>query len=149
MSRIARSWSFVEPEMVGVGTTYGTLGPIPNGDVLRRLRVFHWSNGASVSAFGAHMCSGGEASVGQYGQGTNLIQRGVAPTGGDPRVRLRTDQAGFSWFEVPIGIAVQGGPQYVIVELVQAIAAHAVSWLVTLEVQPRSFFGQIAAALKP
>lgn len=104
-------------QVEGVGYQEGVLGPLADGDYVRRFTYQLTCEGVLNCVFGASIGASNEATIQAFANGTSIIQRGETPGYGQPVcfVQGAAGSQHFGW--LPVGIVGAGGARYVIVHL--------------------------------
>lgn len=108
-------------------TTFVSLGPVPNGSIVKSLRIAISCSGAAsvqVIAIAAAIGSSKEGSLVALNAGRSLIRFSNVRTVGPPSVTFGLAAAGGERrLEIPIGVLVKGGAQWVIVGVLSTLVA--------------------------
>jgi hypothetical protein len=116
------------------GPEYGLLGPFSEEDVLRRVRVFWWTNLAQAMNFGASLGQSAEASSGAYQAGLPVLTRSQSQVLAMPQVTFRGGATSHGWFELPLGVRVTTGSRYVVCRVTASSDPAKANFLVTADV---------------
>lgn len=108
-----RSWCTVDIQL-GTATAYGLLGPLADGDYLRRVAVTIEADAATQGRFAATLGASGEASEGAFRTGVPIIQRSTGVTYNVPHYFFYVVAGVPSWFWIPVGIVGSVGSRYVV-----------------------------------
>ena len=108
-----RSWCTVFTG-VGVASDYGLLGPLAEGDYLRRLMVMINVNGVQGGGFAAAVGPSDQATLESFESGVPVIQRSDVTSGIVPCIYWHAVAGAPTWFWIPVGIVGSVGARYVV-----------------------------------
>lgn len=98
----------------GEASCYGLLGPLAEGDYLRRLMVAISANGAQYGRFAASVGPSEQANLQSFEAGVPVIQRSTLTAGIVPCLVWYAAAGAPTWFWIPVGIVGSVGARYVV-----------------------------------
>lgn len=108
-----RSWCTTHTG-TGIVSSYGLLGPLAEGDYLRRLMVMLSVDGAQEGRFAATIGPSDQATLQSYEAGIPVIQRSNVTSGIVPCIYWHAAAGAPAWFWIPVGIVGSVGARYVV-----------------------------------
>lgn len=107
---------------LGLDEEFLLVGPLSPETILRRIRVFWSITAGATIRFGAALCRVNERSEVAYRGGSALIAPSVQVMYDKPCVGVRVGAADSGWFDVPCGVEIYVGAQYVIGAMISNLA---------------------------
>jgi len=117
----------------GLGAAFIAVGPLSEGAILRRIRVFWSAEAATTLAVGLALGGVPEASQAAYEAASALIFPGAYVRAGKPAVGVLVGAAGQGWFDVPCGVEIYSGSRYVLGFVGSGLAEADVSVVLAVE----------------
>lgn len=106
----------------GLDTEFLLVGPLSPGTILRRIRVFWSITAGATIGFGVALGRVSERTEVAYRGASALIGPSVQVLFDKPCVGVRVAAADQGWFDIPCGVEIHVGAQYVIGAMVSNIA---------------------------
>ncbi len=111
----------------GAGTEWFVVGPLAEGCILRRVRMFWSAAATTLLNVGIGLGGVNEASEVAFASSGGLIHPGSYVRHGKPAVGVIILGPSQGWFEVPCGVEIYSGSRYLVGFILSSIADAGVS----------------------